>query len=246
MTKRFISAVVAFGAGLSLVSCSLDQPEPGCIVQDAEDWQVKYTLKPGQTISPACAEKLDLQGEQFGVFKYNTPGNASETRLAIRPEGLAHLADRDPLDENPLSTSASERYRHTAVSTFASERDAENLCAATNFSAAVVNAEEADGDPPEPATNITYQFQNVKMYSAPSAPGTQMGGELTYTRDECTAEFTFRAIWPSVDCVPGSTDPAENCGAGSGLNPDFDVVCDPQLEKCVAAKDIPSFKNEQD
>ncbi len=62
----------------------------------------------------------------------------------------------------------------------------------------------------------------MKVYSAPDAPGTQLTGELTYTRDGCTIEVHGAGrIWPAVAVRPESSNPAENCGEGSGINPDF-------------------------
>jgi hypothetical protein len=93
------------------------------------------------------------------------------------------------------------------------------------------------------AEMVSYTFETVEVYSHPSAPGTQLRGTMKYSDGAgCEAEYTVNALWPQTSCVPGSTKPAESCGEGSGLNPDFDAVCDADLEACVLTKPAPSFK----
>jgi len=242
MTKNIVSVTVAvLSAGALVTGCSFDQPNAGCIVQDASfaNWVAKYDLKEGQAITSECQAKI-IKGELVGVFKFTDPEKADSAVLTIRPQGLYSRASRDPGDP----------YLQNAVGKLADETDAQNFCGATEFSAATVNAGPKTSAPPEPATSISYQFKDVKVYAAPEAPGTQLTGDLTYTRDGCTAEYTVRAIWPAHGCDPDSSNPADTCGEGSGISPDFDVVCDTSFRvssaypgTCVAAKSIPSFKD---
>jgi hypothetical protein len=237
MTKNIISVAAALlGAGALVAGCNIEQPEAGCIVQDASfaNWYAKYDLKTDVPIQAGC-ESTILKGEPLGVFKFTNPGQAGEAKLTIRPFGLASRATRDPGDP----------YLQTAVGSLSEEPDDDSFCAASNFSEATVNAGARTGTNPEAATVISYKFDNVQVYSAPRAPGTQLKGELTYTRDGCTSRYSIRAIWPSVACTPGSSNPAESCGAGSGVNPDFDVECDKELERCVPVGAIPAFKAEE-
>jgi hypothetical protein len=236
MTKNIVSVAAALlGAGALVTGCNFEQPDAGCIVQDASvaNWYAKYELKPDQVITAGC-ESTILQGEPLGVFKFVNPEQAGEAKLTIRPFGLATRATRDPGDP----------YLQTAVGSL-TEQPVDNFCSATDFSDASVNAVAKTTAPPEAATQITYKFANVQVYTAPRAPGTQLKGELTYTRDGCTSQYTLRAIWPSVACDPASNVPADNCGEGSGVNPDFNVECDPVLKRCVPVGDIPAFKPEE-
>jgi hypothetical protein len=213
-----------------VTGCDFEQPNAGCIVQDASfaNWQAKYDLKEGQNLSTEC-QALVVKGEQWGVFKFTDPEKANSSVLTIRPQGLWTRATRDPGDPS----------LQTATGKLADEPDAANFCGATDFSLANVNAAAAGTTP---ATSISYQFSNVKVYAAPDAPGTQIGGDLTYTRDGCTIQLAVRAIWPTVLCDTESTNPADNCGEGSGINPVFAVTCDEDLGRCVPAKEIPSLK----
>jgi hypothetical protein len=231
MIKNIVSVTAAvLSAGMLVTGCNFEQPSAGCIVQDASfaNWYAKYDLKEGQNLSTEC-QALVVKGEIWGVFKFTDPEKANSSVLTIRPQGLYSRANRDPGDPN----------LQTAIGKLADEPDAANFCAANDFSLANVNAAAAGTTP---ATSISYQFSNVKVYSAPDAPGTQIGGDLTYTRDGCTMQLGVRAIWPAVFCDPESTNPADLCGEGSGINPNFAVTCDEDLHRCVASKPIPSFK----
>ncbi|HEX5752405.1 MAG TPA: hypothetical protein VFZ09_39735 [Archangium sp.] len=153
----------------------------------------------------------------------------------------------------------------TALSeTLADEPDDKGLCATTGFKPAsvtakeVVREDEVKGETVvvAPAESLTYTFSDVKVYSDPSAPGTQLAGTLKYSDGpDCEAEYTVLALWPQVGCDPEAfanpteENAADRCAEGSGLNPDFDAVCvegiaggDPA---CVPnpAKGVPAFKN---
>lgn len=231
MIKNIVSVTAAvLSAGVLVTGCNFEQPNAGCIVQDASfaNWYAKYDLKEGQNLSTEC-QALVVKGEIWGVFKFSDPEKSNSSVLTIRPQGLYSRASRDPGDPN----------LQTATGKLADEPDAANFCAANDFSLATVNASAAGTTP---ATSISYQFSNVKVYAAPDAPGTQIGGDLTYTRDGCTIQLGVRAMWPSVACDSESTNPAETCGEGSGINPNFAVTCDEELGRCVPSKAIPSLK----
>jgi hypothetical protein len=244
MTKNIVSVAAALlSAGTLLTGCNFDQPNAGCIVQDASfaNWVAQYDLKEGETISSECEGKVTIHGELLGVYKFTNPEKAGESVLTLRPQGLYSRATRDPGDP----------YLQTAVGGLEDETT-NDFCGASGFSAATVNAGPKTTNPPEAATSITYQYDNVKVYAAPDAPGTQLTGDLTYTRDNCTAKYTVKAIWPAAPCDPDSTKESEKCGVGSGINPDFAVKCDTSFQinpnypgTCVADKAIPSFTTER-
>ncbi len=239
MIKNIVSVTAALlGTGALVSACNFDQPSAGCITQDSTNWIAKYDLKEGQTVPEGCLEAPT--GELLGVFKFTDPTQPGEAKLTIRPAGLVSRSPRDPGDPS----------NQTAVGNLADEPDAQDFCTATDFSDATVNAAESGTTA---ATNITYAFENVKVYAAPKAPGTQLTGDLTYTRDGCTLEYTVRAIWPATPCDPNSTSPADKCGEGSGINPEFAVECDASVRissapgftgTCVPSGPIPAFKSE--
>ncbi|WP_224241743.1 hypothetical protein [Hyalangium gracile] len=253
MIKNIVSVAVAMvGSGALLTGCNFDQPDAGCIVQDASsyNWVVKYDLKEGEVIAPGCETKINaLKGENLGVFKFTDPEKENSAVLTLRPQGLYSRASRDPGDP----------YMQTAVGKLDEEPDPQDFCGAREFSAATVNAA---ANASEAATAITYQFDNVKVFAAPSAPGTQLSADLTYTRDGCTAKFNVRAMWPARGCNADAPKQSDRCGEGSGINPDFAVTCDMgfrvntsrdqvtgeplYMGSCIPEKAIPSFKDDQE
>jgi hypothetical protein len=246
MTKNILNAaLVLLGAGSLLTGCDFEQPAAPCFVQDSTAWYAKYDPvdEPRDANGAACAIVAPL-GERIGVYKFTDPDDLSKSLLTIRPNGTASLGARD--SGNP--------QQQTAVGSLAVEPDANDFCAATGFSTASVNAAATAS---APAVTVSYEFSNVRVYSAAQAPGTQLTGELKYTRNGCTSTYVVRAMWPAEPCIVGAnkeTDPADACGNGSGLNPDFDAECmalptpncgslDPATYTgcCVPKKAIPSF-----
>jgi hypothetical protein len=234
MIKNIVSTVAVLAStGLLMAGC--DQPSAGCIVQDSTSWYAKYDLKEGQTISEACTALIP-KGESLGVFKYVDPDVAGSDVLTLRPAGLASRSVRDPSSNNP----AEGVYPQTAVADLSAETDADDFCTTSNWKPASVDA-AASGT--TAATQLTYTYSNVKVFSRPDAPGTQLSGDVSFSRTQggvtCTAELTMRAIWPTVTCNP---DDEAACGEGTRVNPTFAVTCDKDLKVCVPSKAIPSFK----
>ncbi|WP_225888594.1 hypothetical protein [Myxococcus xanthus] len=240
--KILNTAMVLLGTTSVMVGCNFDQPKTDCFVQESDLWMAKYDLvgTPTHASGGSCEDVAPI-GELIGVFKFVNPDDGTG-QLAIRPDGLAALAVDDE------TTSQDEQ---TALGQLNLEPDEQDFCDASGFSTARVFAADAAGGA---ANEIIYEFSNVRVYSAPSAPGTQLTGELKYTNNGCTSTYVVRALWPAVGCDPEAAVPARNCGAGSGLNPDFATTCavgancyeaheDDELTGCcVPAGDIPSFK----
>ena len=252
MTKHI--AVAMIGAAGLLSGCNFSQPMPGCIVQDG-DWQAKYTLKTSEHAGQACGA---LKGEALGVYKFTDPKKAGSTILAIRPEGAAALmvhhyetttvdSSGKEVTEKVAAPRVTDARVATTIGSFADEPDANSFCGGTSFTPAAVNASVVydkyqTTKEVAPAQSLTYSFDKVEVYSDPAAPGTQLRAELSYTEGGCTAKYDVVAMWPIVECTPGSTDPKTSCGEGSGVNPDFAVECDQALKVCVPSKPIPSLK----
>lgn len=231
MTKNiFKTALAVVGAGSLMTGCDFEQPDAGCFVQDSSSWAVKYDLVDDPKLGDGVTDCTDVPpvAEPVGVFKFVDPENTSTPpKLTLRPAGLVSLSKDDP---SPSS-------QQTAIGEFATEADANNFCLAPTLTKATVNTG---------AANIAYEFTNVRVYSAPSSPGTQLTGELKYTKNGCVSTYVVRAMWPAVPCDTQSDHADENCGEGSGLNPDFAVTCAVTSANghsgiCVPAKAIPSF-----
>lgn len=110
-----------------------------------------------------------------------------------------------------------------------------------------------------PAQDISFTWSNVKIYNTAAAPGTQFTATVDKKTGTCEQKYNVVALWPSVSCdggnytgTPGKPFPAACCPGsdakdgiplGSGINPDFAVVCDPTLLICVldVNKSIPQL-----
>lgn len=207
---------------------------------------------------PASRLAIRPQGvaAQFGETEYtytvtNEDGTTEEKSVTAVRADPVQGTQCDSSGKNCKSTAA---YDATSMSaTLADQPDAKGLCKASSFEPAKVDLSDVtspEGQEIDPARTISYKFGDVFVYSHPSAPGTQLEGSLTYSDGTgCEAEYRVLALWPQVPCTPGSTKPAESCGEGSGLNPDFDAVCVAGIGPdgdggCVPnpAKGVPAFK----
>ncbi|QSQ17980.1 hypothetical protein [Myxococcus landrumensis] len=241
MTKNILNAALVFvGAASVLTGCNFDQPEAPCFVQDHVSWVARYDPvdDPKQADGSACTNVNGQKApvaELVGVFKFTDPDNLGKSLLTIRPAGLANRGTQDP---SPPS-------QQTASGAFATEPDANDFCAAPTMSQASVNTPTSGSTA---GTSITYEYKNMEVYAAAATPGTQMRGELKYTRDNCVSTYAVRALWPALACDPTS---ATACGPGTtGLNPDFAAEClqvglnaqGRPTGYCVPAKAIPSLR----
>jgi hypothetical protein len=109
--------------------------------------------------------------------------------------------------------------------------------------------------PGQPATDIQFQWSNVKLLVTTAAPGTQFVADLAYSETvagvSCSANYQVIGIWPPVDCgiyvyddcdnlvsaEPNEAachlDPSSAPPGSVVINPDFTTTCDPNLLYCV-------------
>lgn len=92
--------------------------------------------------------------------------------------------------------------------------------------------------PVQPAISLSYAWRDVRFFVTPDSQGTQFTADLTYTENECSAEYRAVGVFPAVPCM---TDDECNDEA-NGMNPSFAVHCDPDLLLCVLNEDPPSFE----
>jgi len=217
-----------------------------------------YTLKPGSKKGDGDCDTL--KGEIIGLEKYNPAQADNPTRqdltkatLAIRTDtlgeleieaGSAHVVD--PMQQ--LDSFGD------FVSTTPDDND---VCTVPKLSAAhqtlpkfsyVADPMKPDAKTDVDASDITYTWSNIRVYVTTALPGTQLVGQLTYTKNGCTAAYDVLGLWPSVSCANSDgkpdaslcnpeADPDAGRATGSGINPDIyaekRVACDPDLLRCV-------------
>lgn len=253
-----LQAGVMVALGALITSC--EQPKIHCTTGHG-DFAVTYTLKPGSKRGEGDCDKL--RAGIIGLEKYNPskPGNREEqdlsrALLAIRaPEigDIVALARKAVTPVDIDSSAANSLGDFTSV-----DPDENNICAVPSLSAAELKVPEfqyeISGDPPEtgtqPATEIRYEWSNVRVFVTPEHPGTLMAADLEYTKDGCSASYSVVGVWPvascdadgdegdAVDvalCDSRAEEQADDGIPGSGLNPDLDgqITCEPTTALCV-------------
>lgn len=246
-----------------------DQPTIDCRTLHVGPYAAKYTLISG---GPECS---DLKGERIGLQSYYAPNSdstnvdLSRSYLAIRPDTLGVIDDEATIwgDEKTVTKSTL-----SSIGDFASvDPNEKDTCSVPSLSPAeiAINAIPPNMEDPEDlyegrdATDIRYEWKNVRVLVSPGAPGNLIEADLTYTQDGCTANYSVIALWPTIDCekrevmtdmngkpvVVRTGEPNDDlCDdqadlqapyglpTGSGISQDFVPKCDPDLLYCVATK----------
>jgi hypothetical protein len=196
-------AFVVVGAAAALLGC--EQPEPRCNVAHGQFW-AKYTLVSGEGV---CAE---LAGELLDVQSYYAQRSATDKRpdydavsIAIQPSTITAALGNAAGFEEPDAEDVS--YSIGRIGT--ARPGADGFCRADKLSAATLRLpavpehpiDECNTAPEAPAYDIKYEFSRVRIYYTPSAIGTQFEADLTYTQDDCVAEYHVTAVYPMVPCA---------------------------------------------
>jgi hypothetical protein len=246
-----VAAVAAF------LSSGCDQPKIQCTAGHGE-FALKYKPVSGTCPTPP--------GNVAGVQAYvkGVPGarpTFGKPPVAIKPAELGELAATygQPVDILKVS----------AVGEFSDEEPGpDGFCrvgpltpAAVTF-APVPAMTDAMGmmKPALPAVDVKYEWSDVKYYVTAANPGTQFTGRLKYTLNGCVAEYDVVALAPAVPCeklgpddkgtgMPDETlcspcaDVAAGRATGSGIGPNIETVCDPELLLCVPKNAPPSLRS---
>jgi hypothetical protein len=232
-----VALTTAMGAGIA--GCPYVQGQPVCLIGHGY-YTVKYTLKPGQSVTGPCADK---KGEFLGVAKYNRPNAPNDQTIALKPKALTEIfADSQPGQADTAIIATGKLQ--------GGDPDQEHFCVAPQFS-------------PLSYGGIGYQFSNVKFYVTPQIPGTQFTADLAYSEGAgCTANYSVVGVFPVVSCKDSDGNPDNTLCAqvdhewsGLALNPDFPTKCenliadadpDNRLTLCVLdSATIPVLKAKQ-
>ncbi|OJT18307.1 hypothetical protein BO221_40155 [Archangium sp. Cb G35] len=231
-------------------------------VQFTKDEQTQQLTKVGSKLA------LRPQGlaDRFLPYVYEDEALNADGSVKVDEDGNPVMEEKEV---DRVEGARADDYKiakaSTALSeTLADEPDDKGLCATTGFNSASVTSKAVTRTVEEsgetitvvPEETLSYTFTDVKVYSDPSAPGTQLTGTLKYADPECEAEYQVLALWPQVECDveafnnPTEANAADRCDVGSGLNPDFDAVCVDGIgpggaAACVPnpATGVPAFKN---
>ena len=278
MKKLFFASTTSlFALGVALVVSSCDQPPVICTCGRG-DFAAVYTLVPG-----GGAECSNLRSEILGMNAYAPETGAvnsgsmadwSRPSIAIGSERIGWLIDRAGRSAMMPANPAHKLYvvgdmPQYPTNDFCPVTQIKTPDAEIDFPAIPPIPDNPmtmtdESEPAVEATHYTYKWSNVNFLVSPAAIGTQMTADLDYTRNNCTARYRVKAVYPARNCesrtTPGQADP-ELCSPvaqpdkqifeGSGISPDFPVDCvefDPGSPTgakrffCMLTKEVPAFK----
>lgn len=224
-------------------ACS-DQPSVVC-TSARVPYAAKYSRVTG---TGDCAE---LTGEELGVYTFNgsnpdgTP-NWSDATLSIQPLWI-YQQEAGGAGAEAFSRGQFDRP----------EPDPRGLCTVGHMTSTIVNvaavpegSTDANGQslPSAPAKEVRYEWSNLKVRVTPETVGTAFVADLAYTSGDCGATYAVWAVAPAIRCAtsPATTvdpavclpaDPSQGRFTGSGIDPSFEVACDPGSSLCVPTRD---------
>jgi hypothetical protein len=230
----------------------MDQPRTKCQTGRGV-FAAKYTLVSDVPDGGGCI----LKGESIGIQPYNpalpdkSAPDIEKSTVAIRGTQLGAALLKYPADPD---------HPPYALGAFATaDPGTDDFCDVPSLAPAEQNLGPVAGDagpdggnPDLPAVHYKYEWKNVRFYVTAAQAGVQMQGDLTYTKDDCTAQYKVNALYPSTSCMAGDAGAKypnpelclppdlEKGRTGSTINSDVATVCDAQLGVCVLARDLPS------
>lgn len=225
-TSSAFRFVLTLGCAAVLGACNAGQPLPQCTIGRGEH-AVRYTLVRG---TGACSTK---QAEKIGAQIFRTPGSGQPPTLDFRPGPLAANDGKDTA--HPIN----------AAGDFTTEYPSDDeLCVVPSMSEARQLVPQTEGT----AKDIRYEFSNVRVQGSAAIPGTQWIADLTYTENDCTAQYVAVGMFPALKCertVNGQIvrDPAvcQTPRAGLSIDPAFPTTCDESTNLCVLKGEPPSL-----
>lgn len=269
-TLGWLIGAVALASAGSFIACS--QAAVQCTVGHAgapvnlgnglvNGYAAKFVA---QGTAPACAQKGDIVGfesyHEQSATEDKQPDYAKPTIIALQAAALADLASakgspRDEAGEDPGVEDTNAEHKLFGLGPFGTlEPDTTSICVVPKVTTAEQDFPARDAIagmgggmpeiPAEPATKVSYEWTNLKMFVTAAVPGTQFTADLHYTQDTCTVDYKVIGSWPAVPCDDGAgvavdalccpeADPNGGRPTGSGINPDFPMKCDPDLLLCV-------------
>lgn len=228
---------LASAAFFVFAGASCEQPTIQCVAGHGPFFAT-YTLVSGDE---SC---YGIKGEDIGLSTFLAPNadktlaNYDDRSIAIKSTTLGELVDAR--DGAGYDRQTDKPY---AFGKYTTAPDANNLCYAGGGegTAALVPAEmdieafdtgELDPDTMMPiilpATHVRQEWSNVKVYVTAGVPGTQAVGRMRFedVTNNCSAEYTFVGLFPSVYCgaevhIDDDNDPATPA-ENDDANPDED------------------------
>lgn len=323
MKTRILGMAVVLGT-LWAWAPGCSQAPTECTIGSASayPYTAKFTMVSATDPAGACA---GIPGDVIGMQAYNPPGSdqkpdTSKKLLAIQSTTMGSQLfsgvslpgtcpppnDDGSQDQGDPAVDQDPNHKPYALGEFtAIEPDGNDFCSVPKMQMAELDLPDAvDCEDPMQTTieqpRFTETWSNVNIYVTAAALGNQAEADMTFTVDDCSAQYHVVALWPTVSCetlklqkpsdatgmtacdpgTPGTCvdcDPSQDAADcedlgtccdivpqglpndalcddqpdgspydlpfGSGISPDLNVKCDPDLLLCVLnASSIPAFK----
>ena len=242
MSKRIATVVAVLGAAGFISGCAIEQPSPGCHVQDSDHpWQAAYTLKNPADASKSCG---NLKGEVIGVWKFvKDPLTNPANQFVVRPYGTASRfaytyevqaknADGTPKvgkDGNPVMEEVTvERVDPEQLTSTSDGREMTAKAAATSGVASLAEEPDANG------LCLAEGFTREATVTA-SAVTHKETGEVLVPAETATYKYKKVEIYSAAQ-APGTQLQGEFTYAdGTGCEAEYtmlalwpQVECDPE------------------
>ncbi len=260
--------LVLFGTSALLGSCSSEQPKIVCQTPQGA-FSAKYTLVSG---SGDCAMLTgDTLRVHTYPAKPGSPDQWAQfdkPSLALRPDQISDLVTQ----YKATSAMAETLYSGGAFNAEFPDSDGFCKVGDMTSTALKLDAKPADPMDPMskdlPAVDLRYEWSNLRVYVSPAAIGTELEADLKYTSGSCMATYHVVGLYPSVGCektvsVTGpdgkmmdmgtgmpNEDACNPCAqpdkgifVGSGIVPNIDVACDPDVLVCLPKGPLPSLRS---
>lgn len=189
--------------------------------------------------------------------------DATKTTLAVQPSSTGELSDAAAAagTSDPDKTHTVYSLGDYTNKPDADDICSAGALSSAEVHAPKTEYTDADGNAAVlPETRLMYEWQSLRVYTTFRVPGNAATGVVTITRevtdpdtgvkDSCTTTYVAAALSPAVGCEAvdadgngtGKPNDAACCAEpdltkdrpyGSGINPDFKVICDPALLLCV-------------
>ncbi len=265
------TALFLVPAALLQVGCQ--QPDVNCTSAHGT-FAARFDVKKADAAKPCGQLKGDILGMQtyFAPGGVNNTPKFDEPSVAIRAQYLyAYVYDtlyhpRSVFDTRKIDMEVGDP---DALGDFADGYpDAEGFCAAPKLSRVTLNLPEVpeieeippveddpqtpedESDPGTPGqagqakADLTYVWNNVKFLVTPDAQGTQFSADLTFTENDCTANYHVVGVYPAVGCLDemGKPDQSVCDDETNGINPSFPLTCSPEFGYCVLKGELPAYE----
>jgi hypothetical protein len=233
--------VLLIGAG----SLACEQPKILCNTQHG-GYAVRYTLLEG---SGACATlKTGVVGVQaYGSVGQNMSPDWKRPPVALKTEEVGTLVESYGAELGAAEVSSVGRFA-------GKNPGGDDFCTVEGLTPVMLALPAVPAMPdgmggmtePLPATSLRLEWSNVKFYVTAAVIGGEFVGDLTYTKDGCTAKYHVSGLFPSTSCedekAVGGINPGLclPCKGGAGISPAIETVCDPDAKLCLPRDEVPS------